>query len=217
MSIQVAIIGAGGHGNDIKALLPKCNNFFDKPYFVGYLDDDIEKQRRDDVVGPISFYTKLMSDYGPDLYYVIGVNDPFVRRKIANYMDSIHAQPTSLVHGTAIVGPNCYIGKGSVLGPYSVLTVDVNIGRHVHLNTGASVNQNSVLGDYCTLSPGAKVCGDVKIGHTTYLGANSTVINMKNVGNNVTIGAGGVVVKDIPNDVIAVGVPAKVIKEKEVV
>lgn len=209
---EVVIIGAGGHGRDIRALLRhlKESEYFDRIDFLGFLDDNPETDR----IGPISDYTKLMSEYGKRLRYVVGVNDPMVRRKIVSYMDSIHARPISIIHETAVIGPDCYVGQGSVLGPYSVLTVGVNIGRHVHLNTGASVNQGSVLGDYCTLSPGVRVCGDVHVGHTTYLGANSTVINMKNVGNNVTLGAGAVVVKDIPSDVVAVGLPAKPIKEK---
>lgn len=209
---EVVIIGAGGHGRDIRALLRslKENEYSDRTSFLGFLDDNPEMDR----IGPISDYTKLMSEYGKYLRYVVGINDPMVRRKIVSYMDSIHARPISIIHETAVIGPSCYVGQGSVLGPYSVLTVGVNIGRHVHLNTGASVNQGSVLGDYCTLSPGVRVCGDVHVGHTTYLGANSTVINMKNVGNNVTLGAGAVVVKDIPSDVVAVGLPAKPIKEK---
>lgn len=211
--IQLIIIGAGGHGNDVRAIL-RSSSLKKEVSFLGYLDDDPEKQMQDYVLGPISDYVKFMSDYGFNLRYIIGINDPTVRKKIAEYMDSIYARPMTLVHETAFVGPHCQIGDGSVLGPYAVLTVDVNLGRHVHLNTSASVNQNSILGDYCTLSPGVRVCGDVTVGHTTYLGANSTVINMKTVGDNVTIGAGGVVVRDIPSDVIAVGVPAKVIKEK---
>lgn len=209
---ELVIIGAGGHGRDIRALLRRLkeDEYIDRVNFLGFLDDNPETDR----IGPINDYTKLMSEHGKDLAYVIGVNDPMIRRKIVSYMDSIHAKPMSVIHETAVIGPRCYIGKGSVLGPYSVLTTSVNIGRHVHLNTAASVNQGSVLGDYCTLSPGVRVCGDVHVGHTTYLGANSTIINMKNVGNNVTLGAGAVVVKDIPNDVVAVGLPAKPIKEK---
>lgn len=218
MATQILIIGAGGHANDIAALIYNMKNLGmgRETYLMGFLDDDLIKQKnRENVLGPISSYIKFMSRYGSNLRYVIGINDPAVRKEIATYMDSIYASPISIIHETAVVGPNCSVGEGSVLGPYSVLTTDVSIGKHVHLNTSASINQNSSVGDFCTLSPGVKVCGDVNIGHTTYLGANSTVINMRSVGNNVTIGAGGVVVKDIPDNVVAVGVPAQTIKVKE--
>lgn len=50
------------------------------------------------------------------------------------------------------------------------------------------------------------------IGDNVSLGANVTIIGKVKIGNNVTIGAGSVVVKDIPDNCIAVGNPAKVIK-----
>ena len=53
------------------------------------------------------------------------------------------------------------------------------------------------------------------IGNNVTLGANVIIIGNVKVGNNVTIGAGSVVVKDIPDNAIAVGNPAKVIKYKE--
>lgn len=50
------------------------------------------------------------------------------------------------------------------------------------------------------------------IGNNVSLGANVTIIGPVHVGNNVTIGAGSVVVKDIPDDCIAVGNPCRPIK-----
>lgn len=57
-------------------------------------------------------------------------------------------------------------------------------------------NKAPILGDNVDIGTGAKIIGDIKIG------------------NNVKIGANAVVIKDIPNDCIAVGIPAKVIKNK---
>ena len=62
---------------------------------------------------------------------------------------------------------------------------------------------------------GAKDSERPIIGDNVYLGANVTIIGHVRIGNNVTIGAGAVVVKDIPDNAIAVGNPAKVIKYKE--
>ena len=62
---------------------------------------------------------------------------------------------------------------------------------------------------------GAKSSGRPIIGDNVLLGANVTIVGGVRVGNNVTIGAGAVVVKDIPDNAIAVGNPARVIKYKE--
>lgn len=50
------------------------------------------------------------------------------------------------------------------------------------------------------------------IGNNVTLGANVIIIGNVHIGNNVTVGAGSVVVKDIPDNSVAVGNPAKVIK-----
>jgi serine acetyltransferase len=62
--------------------------------------------------------------------------------------------------------------------------------------------------------PTCNISGEVKIGEANFWGTGAKVINQVKVGNNVNIGAGAVVTKDIPDDVTAVGVPAKVVKSK---
>lgn len=77
-----------------------------------------------------------------------------------------------------------------------------------HIGKNFSARQLTTLGN--------KKDGDNKnrpwIGDNVTLGANVTIIGAIHIGNNVTIGAGSVVVKDIPDNAVAVGNPAKVIK-----
>ena len=58
----------------------------------------------------------------------------------------------------------------------------------------------------------ASILGNVKIGDFSYVGANVTIRQRVKVGKNVTIGAGAVVVKDVKNNDIVAGVPARSIK-----
>lgn len=51
----------------------------------------------------------------------------------------------------------------------------------------------------------------IKIGNNVMIGANTIILPNVNIGNNVIIGAGSVISKDIPNDSIVAGVPAKII------
>lgn len=212
--LKLVIIGAGGHGRDLYDIYRAKYTFIDKELeFIGFLDDDPNKQPKEGRnIGPIKDYIRLLSSYGRDLRYAIGINDPVVRSEIDKIVYSYYARPASLIHPSAYISRSAQYEEGLVMGPHSALTPGVVLGRHVHINSGASVNQNSRIGKYCTISPGARVCGDVTIGERTSLGANSTIINMKNVGSNVILGAGAVVVDDIPDNCTAVGVPAKVIK-----
>ncbi len=66
---------------------------------------------------------------------------------------------------------------------------------------------------HCT-TLGATGKGRPTIGNNVSLGANVTIIGNVHIGNNVTVGAGSVVVKDLPDNCVAVGNPAKVVKMK---
>lgn len=60
--------------------------------------------------------------------------------------------------------------------------------------------------------PGDEYDKDVRIGKNCWIGMNAIILKGVNIGDNSIIGAGSVVVKDIPPDSLAAGVPAQVIK-----
>lgn len=94
------------------------------------------------------------------------------------------------------------IGEGMwIAHPYSTILNAESIGKNFRCI-------------HCT-TLGAGKNGIPTIGDNVSLGANVVIIGGVNIGNNVTIGAGSVVVKDIPDNSVAVGNPAKVIKTIE--
>jgi sugar O-acyltransferase (sialic acid O-acetyltransferase NeuD family) len=212
MTNHLAIIGDGGHANDIEtiALQQQTVNGRYNAFPVGYIECI---HRLDDKNGtPIEEqWVKLLNLYGSDLRYVLGVNSSQVRRVLEERMRGIFATPVrTLVHTSASIGQQVRLGYGVVIGQGVVLTNRVTIGDHVHLNSHVSVNQNSSIGSFSTLSPGARVCGDCVIGETVQMGANSTVINLVSVANRVIMGAGAVATRHLDQaDTTYVGIPAK--------
>jgi len=89
------------------------------------------------------------------------------------------------------------------------------VGRHVLVNTAASIDHDNEIGDYAHVSPHATLCGHVKVGEGTHIGAGAVVIPSIRIGKWCTIGAGTVVIRDIPDYATAVGNPARVIKMRE--
>jgi len=76
------------------------------------------------------------------------------------------------------------------------------------------VEHDAVLGKACHIGPGAVLAGQARVGESTLLGAGSSVAPGRRVGANSVIGAGGCVVRDIPANVVAVGVPALVLRSR---
>ena len=77
-------------------------------------------------------------------------------------------------------------------------------------NTRCSVDHRSTIEPFAHVSSGATVGGDTTIGARTLIGMGATVMSQLRIGADTIVGAGAVVVRDIPDGVVAVGVPAKV-------
>ena len=93
--------------------------------------------------------------------------------------------------------------------PGVVVQVDALVGENCILNTGAIVEHDCIVADHVHLSPAVTLCGKVTVGSFTHLGAGVTVIP------GIGIGARAVVLQEIPSDSTAVGIPARVIKQRE--
>lgn len=190
--VPLVIVGAGGHGRDLQAIVEASPEYS----FAGFLDDSVAHR---DVVG------RTYETLPTNVCWVVGINDPAARERLAKRITG--GYPATLVHPSAVIGPGVVLGKGAVVAAGAVLDRDVFLGWHTHIHTGVTITRSWVL-PYSTICPGATVCGDVVIGHGSTIGANATVRNLRSVGHRCTVGAGAVVTEHVPNDATAVGVPA---------
>ena len=104
------------------------------------------------------------------------------------------------------------IGNGCIVCAGNILTVNIKIGDHVILNIDCTIGHDCVIEDYVTISPGCHLSGYTTVRRGAYLGTGAVTVERHEIGRNTIVGAGAVVVKDIPRDVIAVGIPARPIK-----
>ena len=95
---------------------------------------------------------------------------------------------------------------GAILNPYAT------VGDHCIINTGASIDHDCKIHDFVHIAPHCTLCGEVEVGEGTWVGAGTTVIQGIHIGKNCFIGAGSVVVKDIPDDCLCYGNPARIKK-----
>lgn len=119
----------------------------------------------------------------------------------------------SLCHPSAYISSKVEIGNNCHICALSFLGVDVVIGDACIVNTKASIDHESRIASGVHLAPNVTLCGCVDIGSCSFIGAGSTILPNIKIGSNSIIGAGSIVTKDIPNNVLAYGNPAKIIKE----
>jgi sugar O-acyltransferase (sialic acid O-acetyltransferase NeuD family) len=120
----------------------------------------------------------------------------------------------TVVHPSAQVGRDVTIGAGSVIMAGAVVNSGSQIGPFTVINTKASLDHDGRMGAFASLAPGATVGGNVEIGDFSAISLGASVIHRVRIGSHSVIGAGAVVIRDIPDRVVAFGVPAVVVKSR---
>lgn len=141
--------------------------------------------------------------------YFVAIGDNLFRRKISEKLFSVLGEPVIALHKTAILSRSIKSGTGVMIGPRVIVNAFAEIGDGVILNSGSIVEHECKIGAYAHIAPGAVLCGGVTIGENTLIGAGTVIKPGIQVGKNVTIGIGSVIVKDIPDNEVVAGNPAK--------
>lgn len=118
-----------------------------------------------------------------------------------------------LLHAQTIVSPSASIGAGSQVLAGAVVGAAANLGRCVIVNSRANVDHECVLDKGVHIAPGATLCGCVRVGAYSLIGPGAVVLPRITIGRNVIVGAGAVVTRDLPDNVVAWGNPARIVKE----
>lgn len=123
-----------------------------------------------------------------------------------------------LIDPSAHRSERVFVGPGSVVCAGSVLTCDIAIGSHVHINAGCLVHHDARIGDFATLSPGVRVAGHVEIGAHAFIGVGATIINGRpgqpmRIGEGAVVAAGAVVTREVAAGMTVAGVPGVVKRE----
>jgi sugar O-acyltransferase (sialic acid O-acetyltransferase NeuD family) len=118
--------------------------------------------------------------------------------------------PAVVVHPFAYVAKGTSSGKGSQILARAFVGVDAKLGDACIINTGASVDHECVLGAGVHLAPGAVLTGLVRVGEGTLIGPNAVVLPRISIGRDVIVGAGSVVTRDVPDNVVVYGNPARI-------
>lgn len=212
----LVIIGAGGFGREVHDVVEAVNEEQRLPgtppfEVVGFVDDgapdmELVEDRGVPFLGPVQRLATLPAD----VRYVIGIGTGPVRRRIDKWATGAGRSAATLVHPRAVLGRHrVVVGEGSVICAGAVVTTNVRLGRHVHLNLNVTVGHDAVLGDYVTINPGVSVSGEVVLEDEVTMGTGSTVIQGRRIGRGSVVGAGAAVVRDLPAGITAVGVPAR--------
>jgi len=210
----VAIIGAGGQAKIIADAYARSEGH----EVVGYID-----AQRD--VGSLWFGHPVLGreEELPDLLIkhrldggIVSVGDNFTRGEIVARIEARAPGFTwvNAIHPTAVIAGGCEIGEGVHMMAGAVVNPDCKVGSHSTIDTNASLDHDSVLGRCSSLAPKVATGGGCQIGDFTAISLGTSVIHGRTIGEHAVIGAASLVVRDVPDFVVAYGAPARVIRSR---
>lgn len=203
---SIAIIGYSGHsfvvleaakemGLDVEYYCERNQVSFN-PFEINYLGDEANE----------SF------DWNSVDKFILGIGDNRIRQKVAGLILSKKKLVLNVIHPFSIISNCATFGTGNFIAANVTVNALAKISDNCILNTGCIVEHECLIANGVHIAPGTVLAGNVTIGENSFIGANSVVKQGIKIGNGVTVGAGSVVIKDIPDNEIWVGNPAKKLK-----
>lgn len=210
---KLYIVGAGGFGGELLWLVQRINEQTPTWKVAGFIDDNAELHGLTRNGYPVLGGCDYLRSQKEEAWAIVAIGASHIKKKVVKTLEQCsNIQFATLIDPSAQLSNSVMIGEGSAICAGSVLTVDVEIGRHVAVNLNCTIGHDAIVQDYATVYPGVHISGNVSVGQCVELGTGSQIIQGKKIGNNIVVGAGSVVTKDLSKQGTYVGVPVRRVK-----
>ncbi|MFC2034061.1 acetyltransferase [Chloroflexota bacterium] len=210
--MKIAIIGAGGQARIVYEILSFNRNVQVVAFVDNVVHGSDEQIMGIPIIGDHSILPKLISNGVSGASIAIGDNK--IREIRYEEFSGMGLEIVNAIHPTSYIAPSAKLGSGVTVAIGAIIGTGARIGDNVIVNNGAIIDHENEIDDHVHIAPGCLLAGRVTVKKGTFIGIGSVIKEYLTIGKNVTIGAGSVVLEDIPDNVTAVGAPAKVVKTK---
>ena len=206
---KLLIVGAGGFGRELfvwASQHPDCGRAWTP---AGFLDDNPDALAAFGRFAPVH----AIAGHKPsaDTVYLAGLGMPPLKEQLVAPLVAAGAEFLTFIHPQALIGARVKLGKGVVICPGAILSVDIEIGDFAMVNLNCTIGHDATLGPWTSLSAQCDVTGHVRVADRVFMGSRASIIPGKSVGSRSIVGAGAVVVRDVPAGVTVVGIPARIL------
>jgi sugar O-acyltransferase (sialic acid O-acetyltransferase NeuD family) len=208
----VLVYGAGPHGKVVADIL-----ICEGEEVRGFVDDRPELHGSTvmglSVLGGFDWLAQRSQETAP-CRIALGLGDNEARERIALACRARGIDWIRAIHPRATLSPRVVVGQGVVIMANAVVNLDAEIGEGAVINTSAVVEHDCRVGAFAHISPGAVLGGGARVGRLAHLGLGGVVLPWIAIGDGAVAGAGAVVVHDLPANIVARGVPARVARPR---
>lgn len=211
--MKIIIIGAGGHGKVVREIVSaegrhEAVGFVDSaPALVG------KKVAGLPILGPANVLPRLRQQGIGGA--IVAIGDARVRVMYAALLRQQGFELVNAIHPTASISASAILGKNIVVAPQAAICTEARLGDSVIANTSCVIDHECEIDAGVHVCPGAHLGGRVRVGERSWIGIGANVIQCLVIGRQAKIGAGAVVIRDVPDGVTVVGVPARIIATRQ--
>lgn len=215
---KIVILGAGGLAREVYWVCCDINKVgVNNIEVLGFIDENRANWGKELCGIPIlsGFQWFNSTNKKREVKVICAVGSPRAKKSLVEKSEQIGLSFSTIIHPSVQAAKYLEIGTGAVITAGCILTTQIKIGNHVYLNLDTTIGHDVIIEDFVNLAPGCHISGNVILREGADLGTGAVILQGITIGKWSTIGAGAVVIDNIPDDAVAVGMPAKVIKYRE--
>lgn len=148
---------------------------------------------------------------------IISIGDNWSRYYVYNKIieQAPNFEFVNAIHPSVIIGNNVKLGTGIVAMAGCIFNPKSEIGNFTFFATGAQVEHDNNICDFSSISAGSITGGFVKLGKFSAITLGVIVLDRIEIGENTVVGSGSLVIKSLPDNVLAYGNPSKIIRNRQ--
>lgn len=202
----IYILGASGFAKEVYGLIKSLGNYQIKAFVD--IKEDLPISLFSQEIPVISEEHFLNIEKPQTSSLVMGIGDPKLLKKLSEKFKDFCFP--NFIHPRANIDTReVILGKGNIISAGVNFTVTIKVGDFNIFNLSSTVGHDVLIGNWNVINPSVNISGNVSIGNCNLLGVGSVILQNKKIGNNSIIGGASLVTKDVEDNIIVVGIPAK--------
>ncbi len=202
----LVLYGAGSTGIEVYELARQCGEWHD----IVFIDDN---RGTDSLLGCSVYDFRQFRETYPagKVTFIITLDEPKFRKAAYEKMIRAGYQAGILVHPSAYISKEAEIEGGAVLGAGVSVGAFAKIGKNFYASRNVTVGSDTQIGDHVVTGAGAFVGRYSRIGDEAVIGTGALINDHIGIGTESIVAIGAVVFKDVPDRLMVIGNPARII------